>query len=84
MVRLDQNFLTKINKIARRAGAAILDIYHQDFEVELKDNGSPLTLADQAANEIIVPSPRLAEPAGSRGRQRQPAGPNSHAQPQRL
>jgi 3'(2'), 5'-bisphosphate nucleotidase len=54
MVRLDQNFLSQVTDIARRAGEAILEIYHQDFEVELKANGSPLTLADRAANEIIV------------------------------
>lgn len=36
------------------AGAAILEIYGQDMEVEYKDDESPLTAADTAAHEIIV------------------------------
>ncbi len=41
--------------IATKAGAAILDIYQSaaDFEVTTKNNHSPLTQADQAANQII-------------------------------
>jgi len=40
-------------KAAREAGEKILDIYNQDFEVKFKKDKSPLTLADQKANEII-------------------------------
>jgi 3'(2'), 5'-bisphosphate nucleotidase len=42
-------------EIARKAGAAILEIYHSDadFGVEAKSDDSPLTQADRAANEII-------------------------------
>ena len=36
------------------AGKAILEVYHTDFDVEFKDDHSPLTLADKKANEIIV------------------------------
>jgi len=36
------------------AGKTILDIYHTDFMVSLKDDNSPLTLADQRAHKIIV------------------------------
>lgn len=41
--------------IARAAGAAILEIYHNeaDFNVELKSDDSPLTKADRAANTVI-------------------------------
>lgn len=40
--------------IASRAGEAIMDIYVQDFEVVTKADSSPLTEADQKANEIII------------------------------
>jgi 3'(2'), 5'-bisphosphate nucleotidase len=39
--------------IAKEAGNAIMQIYKQDFEVEYKQDSSPLTLADKKANEII-------------------------------
>lgn len=41
-------------KVARDAGAAILEIYKQDFEVIEKADNSPLTLADQWSNEVIM------------------------------
>ena len=41
-------------KIARDAGSAILAIYQTDFDVEEKQDKSPLTEADLAAHEIIV------------------------------
>lgn len=37
-----------------RAGQAIMKIYDTDFEVEMKEDNSPLTLADKTANDIIV------------------------------
>ena len=40
--------------IARDAGAAIMEIYKQDFTVEHKNDRSPLTQADLAAHRIIV------------------------------
>ena len=40
-------------KAAKEAGEKILDIYNQNFEVKFKKDKSPLTLADQKANEII-------------------------------
>jgi len=44
-----------VGEIARRAGAAILDIYQtEDFGVEMKADDSPLTKADKAANDVIV------------------------------
>jgi 3'(2'), 5'-bisphosphate nucleotidase len=39
--------------IARKAGAAIMDIYAQDFDVEAKADDSPLTAADMASHRII-------------------------------
>jgi len=39
--------------IAKEAGSAIMQVYKQDFKVEYKQNNSPLTLADEKANDII-------------------------------
>ena len=51
---LDQIDIQDIVKIAKDAGKAILKIYDQDFTVELKTDNTPLTIADQKANEIIL------------------------------
>ena len=51
---LDQIDIQDIVKIAKDAGKAIMKIYNQDFAVEYKTDNSPLTIADQKANEIIV------------------------------
>lgn len=40
--------------IAKEAGAAILSVYEKDFEVEYKDDRSPLTEADRLSHERIV------------------------------
>ena len=39
---------------AREAGAKIMEIYESDFEVTIKGDNSPVTVADQAAEEIIL------------------------------
>lgn len=39
---------------ARRAGAAILEIYNTDFEVMKKTDASPVTIADQRAENVIL------------------------------
>lgn len=45
----------EVGEIARRAGAAIMEIYAtEDFGVEHKADDSPLTRADKAANDVIV------------------------------
>ncbi|MGY4688799.1 3'(2'),5'-bisphosphate nucleotidase CysQ [Salibacterium sp. K-3] len=36
------------------AGAAIMEIYEKDFDVEYKEDDSPLTIADQEAHQIIT------------------------------
>ena len=41
-------------KAAFAAGKEILRIYEGDFEVEIKEDNSPLTVADKNANEIIT------------------------------
>jgi 3'(2'), 5'-bisphosphate nucleotidase len=49
----DTQLLEPLAQIAADAGAAILEIYHTDFDVELKEDHSPLTEADTAAHRII-------------------------------
>ena len=39
---------------ARQAGIAILSVYRQALKVEIKKDGSPLTLADQSAHKSII------------------------------
>ena len=54
---LDSININSINEVARKAGDAILDIYHNsDFSqvVDFKEDNSPLTLADQASHNVIV------------------------------
>jgi len=54
--------LTPVIAAAREAGKAILEVYSTDFSVELKNDNSPLTLADKLSHEIIVR--RLTEITG--------------------
>jgi 3'(2'), 5'-bisphosphate nucleotidase len=46
--------INEIIAIAQKEGDVIMEIYAKDFTVEYKDDKSPLTEADQKANEIIV------------------------------
>ncbi|QRN86926.1 3'(2'),5'-bisphosphate nucleotidase CysQ [Clostridia bacterium] len=39
---------------AKKAARAIMDVYQTDFHVDMKEDNSPLTLADRRANDIIV------------------------------
>jgi len=40
--------------VSRRAGVEIMKIYQTDFAVEAKDDNSPVTQADQAAENLIL------------------------------
>jgi 3'(2'), 5'-bisphosphate nucleotidase len=46
--------LIEIGALARSAGDAIMAVYRQDFDVEVKDDHSPLTAADLAAQKVIA------------------------------
>ena len=48
--------------LARRAGAAILEVYANSFAVETKSDNSPLTAADMASHRIIVAGLRELTP----------------------
>jgi 3'(2'), 5'-bisphosphate nucleotidase len=57
------NLLDAIRDIAIEAGRRILDVYERDFAVEEKRDGSPLTAADRAAQEVISAGLAALEPA---------------------
>ena len=46
--------LEELLQLAIRAGEAIMEVYNQSFEVLKKIDGSPLTIADKKANQIIT------------------------------
>ncbi len=49
-------------KIAKDAGDAIMKIYDKDFQIDYKDDKSPLTEADTKSNEIICEALARAYP----------------------
>ena len=49
----ESNWLEIAKNAAIKAGEKILQIYSEDFSVSYKNDNSPLTIADQQANEII-------------------------------
>lgn len=53
MPKLSQ-LLPEVLSIARLAGARIMEIYVQDFEVDYKGDDSPLTSADLASHKVIT------------------------------
>ncbi len=46
--------IENIISIAKEAGDAIMEIYAKDFQIDYKDDKSPLTEADLKSNEIIM------------------------------
>ena len=55
--------LDQVAAIAREAGAAIMEIYaRDDHGTTLKDDASPLTLADEASHNTIVAGLSKLEP----------------------
>jgi len=50
---MDTFNLTTALRASIEAGKEIMKVYSQDFDVVTKDDESPLTIADQRANEII-------------------------------
>ena len=52
----------QIERLARDAGATIMTIYNSDFEVRSKDDASPVTEADEAAEAVILAGLRELTP----------------------
>ncbi len=51
---LDQVDSGWLEKVARDAGRAILEVYGTEFSVDVKEDKSPLTEADRRSNAVIV------------------------------
>jgi 3'(2'), 5'-bisphosphate nucleotidase len=49
-----KRFLLGIIQVSVKAGEAILGVYQTDFDVQEKEDRSPLTLADQKSHDIIA------------------------------
>ena len=68
--------LEAVSRIARGAGAVVMEVYATDFAVRGKDDASPVTQADERAEALIVPAleallpgvPIVAEEAVAAGR----------------
>lgn len=54
--------LNTLKELALKAGEAIMSVYNTDFEVDYKEDESPLTMADRKANAIIVEQLRTQYP----------------------
>lgn len=52
----------RVVEIALEAGVAVMEIYQTDFAVQTKEDASPLTEADLAANRIIKEGLKLLTP----------------------
>lgn len=52
-IPLIQHSLSQLLQLSLDAGEAILEVYETAFKVELKDDRSPLTLADKRSHEIL-------------------------------
>ena len=57
-----KNRLERVVEIATDAGKEILDVYENEFDVEVKGDGSPLTEADRRAHELILQRLRHIDP----------------------
>jgi len=58
----DAGLLRAVQRIADEAAALILQIYARPFEVQQKDDASPVTLADRIAEDHIVSALRRLTP----------------------
>lgn len=49
--------------ICLKAGAVIMDVYATDFDVDKKEDASPVTIADEQAETLILQGLKAADPA---------------------
>lgn len=56
------DFVVPLVALARQAGDAILEVYATDFDVQAKDDDSPLTQADMASHRVIDAGLRALTP----------------------
>ena len=51
---LNDGLINSVKSIAVEAGSAIMDVYHTDYDIQIKTDNSPVTEADKKANTIIA------------------------------
>ena len=62
-IMIENEILTnKLIEISQKAAKKILEIYNSDFDVEYKDDQSPVTIADKISEEIILEEISKIEP----------------------
>ena len=49
-----KNILSELIKISYEAGILIMDIYNHGFQVNHKNDNSPVTIADKKAEQFIL------------------------------
>lgn len=59
---LNSKKIDSLIEISKEAGNSIMDIYKTNFDYEMKEDDSPLTLADKTSNEIICQSLKKLTP----------------------
>ena len=52
-MQITEDLIQEIIRISKHAGNTIMEVYKTDFDVQLKDDLSPVTKADKKANAII-------------------------------
>lgn len=62
MYSADLALIEPLSHLVRAAGARIMADYRQDFVVRMKADGSPATLTDEAAENIIIEGLRALSP----------------------
>jgi len=50
---LNDELINSVKSIGVEAGSAIMDVYHTDYDIQIKTDNSPVTEADKKANTII-------------------------------
>lgn len=59
----NHRLLEAVEQIAERAAAVVLRIYRSDFTVDTKSDATPVTLADQQAETVILEGLAVIDPA---------------------
>jgi len=54
LTEINHHLLPEIIALAKRAGDEIMTIYNTDFSIKTKDDSSPVTVADELAEKIIL------------------------------
>ena len=60
--RVGHEAFAEIVSAVKAAGDAVLEVYSEAFEVQAKDDGSPVTEADRRSEEIIIAALRRVTP----------------------